>query len=316
MRYRSLGRTGVRVSELALGSVNFGPRGNPDVPACVAIVHAALDAGVNLIDTADIYSAGASEEIVGQALQGRRSGVLLATKVCGRTGDGPNDRGNSRLHIMDAVHASLRRLRTEWIDLYQLHLPDPATPIEETLRALDDLVRQGKVRYVGTSNFAGWQLAAALWAADRDHTVAVASEQPPYSLLDRRIEREVLPACRHFGLAVLPWSPLRGGELSGKYILGQPLPQGSRRARQNVDATAAGWRDRMAAVDELRPLARETGCTLSQFALRWVMQQEGVTAPIIGPRTREQLEDNLQAAEGELPKEVLERAREITARFC
>lgn len=315
LRHNLLGRTGVRVSELSLGTVSFGPRGNSDVDACVAIIHRALDAGINLVDTADVYSAGVSEEIVGRALKGRRGGVVLASKVHGRMGEGPNQRGSSRLHIIAAVEASLRRLGTDWIDLYQLHLPDADTPIEETLSALSDLVRQGKVRYVGTSNFAGFQLVSALWAAQRAHLVPVVSEQPSYSLLDRHIEREILPACREFGIALLPWGPLHGGELSGKYTLREPLPQGSRRARQNTDVESAGWRDRMQAVDELRPLAREAELSLSQFSLAWVARREGVTSPIIGPRTMEQLEDNLGAVERALPQELMDRATGITARF-
>lgn len=316
MHYNLLGRTGVHVGELSLGSVSFGPRGNPDADACVAMIHRALDAGVNLVDTADIYSAGVSEEIVGRALRGRRDDVLLATKVHGRTGEGPNQRGSSRLHIMQAVEASLRRLGTDWIDLYQLHLPDADTPIEETLRALDDLVRQGKVRYVGTSNFASWQLVFALWASQRDHLVQVVSEQPPYSLLDRHIEREILPACRAFDIALLPWGPLHGGDLSGKYTVGQPLPPGSRRARESADVDSSAWQARMRAVDELRPLAREAELTLSQFALVWVMRREGVTSPIIGPRTMEQLEDNLGALDRDVPQELLDRATELTAPFA
>ena len=240
---------------------------------------------------------------------------MLATKVQGRTGEGPNERGSSRLYILRAVEESLRRLRTDWIDLYHLHLPDADTPIEETLRALDDLVRQGKVRYVGTSNFASWQLTEALWASSRRHLVPIASEQPQYNLLDRHIEREILPACRHFGLAVLPWSPLKGGELSGKYRRGEPLPEGSRRARQNTDTSAAGWQRRMSSVDALRPLAEEAGLSLSQFSLLWVMQQEEVTSPIIGPRTMEQLEESLEVLDEELPQQLVQRAGELTAAF-
>ncbi len=315
MRYRPLGRTGVMVSEISLGSVNFGPRGNPDAAECMAMVHRALDAGINLLDTADIYSAGVAEEILGQALRGRRDSVLIATKVHGRTGSGPNDRGSSRLHILRAVEASLRRLQTDWIDLYQLHLPDGDTPIEETLRALDDLQRQGKVRYAGTSNFAAWQLVEALWAGDRHGLVPIASEQPEYSLLARRIECEVLPACRRFGLAVLPWSPLKGGELGGQYRLGEPLPDGSRRARNGTDPASEGWRNRMRAVDELRILAADAGLPLSQFSLLWVMRQDGITCPIVGPRNMEQLKDCLAVADQELAEEFDRRARDLTAAF-
>lgn len=316
MRYRPFGRTGVQVSEVALGSLSFGPRGNPDRNACTAIIHRALDAGINLVDTADIYSGGVAEEIVGQALKGRRTDVLIATKVHGRTGDGPNERGSSRLHILQAVEASLRRLQTDWIDLYQLHLPDPATPVDETMRALDDLVRQGKVRYVGTSNFAGWQLAEALWASDRLHTVPIVSEQPEYNLLARRVEREILPACRAFGLAVLPWAPLRRGLLTGKYRAGDALPPGSRYARQHEDARAEAWHRQVAVVEQLRPLAQAADLTLGQFALLWVLRQDGVTSPVIGPRTMAHLEENLTALDRILPDELAARAGMLTAQFA
>jgi aryl-alcohol dehydrogenase-like predicted oxidoreductase len=316
VRYRPLGRTGVMVSEISLGTVNFGPRGNPDAAECTAMVHRALDAGVNLIDTADIYSQGLAEEIVGAALRGRRDGVLLATKVHGRTGSGPNDRGSSRLHIMRAVEASLRRLQTDWIDLYQLHLPDAVTPIEETLRALDDLQKQGKVRYIGTSNFSAWQLVEALWASEREGLVRISSEQPEYSLLARHMEQEVLPACRRFGLAVLPWSPLKGGELGGQYRLGEPLPEGSRRARNGTDTASEDWRTRMTAVDALRRISEQAGLPLSQFSLLWVMRQEGITSPIVGPRTMRQLEDCLAVADQELDEELEARARAVTSTFA
>lgn len=315
MHYRPLGRTGVRVSALSLGSLSFGPRGNEDRTACTAIIHRALDAGINLIDTADIYSGGSAEEIVGAALKGRRRDVLLATKVHGRTGDGPNDRGSSRLHIVQAVEDSLRRLQVEWIDLYQLHLPDPDTAIDETLRAMDHLVQQGKVRYIGTSNFAGWQLASALWSSERHHLAPIVSEQPEYSLLQRHIEREILPACRAFGLAVLPWGTSRRGLLTGKYPVDGPLPPGSRYARQNQDTQVAAWRTRVSVVQQLRPLAAEAGLTLGQFALLWVMQQDGVTSPIIGPRTIEQLDENLSVLDLALPEELSAQATELTSQF-
>lgn len=295
--------------------MNFGPRGNPDRAECTAIVHRALTAGINLVDTADIYSVGIAEEIVGTALKGCRDDVLIATKVHGRTGAGPNDLGSSRLHILRAVEASLKRLGTDRIDLYQLHLPDADTPIEETLRALDDLVRQGKVLYIGTSNFAGWQLATALWTSERHRLVPIASEQPEYSLLERHIEREILPACKKFGLAVLPWSPLKGGELSGQYRRGEPAPEGSRHARRGTDTSAADWNARMATVEQLRQLAAQAGMSLSQFALLWVMRQEGITSPILGPRTLDQLEDSLQVLGRELPEELAQRAQSLTAQY-
>ena len=316
MRYRPLGRTGVQVSELALGCLSFGPRGNPDAADCVRIIHRALDAGINLVDTADVYSAGVSEEIVGRALQGRRDRVVLATKVHGRMGDGPNDRGSSRLHILHAVEQSLRRLGTDWIDLYQLHLPDAETAVEETLYAMDSLVRQGKVRYFGTSNFAGWQLVEALWASERRCLAPIVSEQPEYSLVARRIERDVLPACRRYGIAVLPWSPLKGGVLAGKYRPGESLPEGSRYLRREMDPTNAEWRARVDAAQRLQSLAQAADLTLSQFSLAWVVAQAGVTSAIIGPRTMEQLEDNLGAADVDVPLELLGQATGETARFA
>ncbi len=316
LRYRPLGRTGVLVSELVLGTVDFGPRGSLDAASCREIVDCALDRGINMIDTADIYSQGVSEEMVGRALEGRRGQVLIATKAHGRTGSGVNDRGSSRLHLMQAVEASLRRLRTDWIDLYQLHLPDDATPLEETLHALDDLVRQGKVRYVGTSNFPAWQLVEALWVSDRHHLVRIASEQPRYSLLDRRIEREILPACRHHGIAILPWGPLAGGDLTGKYRLGAPLPPDSRRARHGQDPSSPAWLRRLQVVESLLELATEAELPLAQFALLWLLQQDGVTAPIVGARSVRQLEESLYALDRRLPDGLARKAGDLTAEFA
>jgi aryl-alcohol dehydrogenase-like predicted oxidoreductase len=313
VEYRLLGSTGVRVSPLCLGAMMFGPVGNPDEAECIRMVHRSLDAGINFIDTANVYSSGASEEIVGKALVGRRAEVVLATKVHGRMGPGPNDRGNSRRHILQAVEESLRRLRTDWIDLYQLHRPDPDTPIEETLLAMDHLVSQGKVRYVGTSTFPAWQITQAALTARHLGFAPVATEQPPYSLLRRGVEREVLPACRALGIAVLPWGPLHGGELTGKYRPGAPPPAGSRRDRRAAAAEDAAFQARLALVDELRPVAEAAGLSLSQFSLAWLLAQDGVTSPIIGPRTPDQLEDNLGAMDARPAAELLARASEITA---
>jgi aryl-alcohol dehydrogenase-like predicted oxidoreductase len=297
--YRPLGRTGIRVSPLCLGAMMFGGKTSPADSA--AIIDRALDAGINFIDTANVYNQGRSEEAVGEALQrnGRRSQVILATKVHGRMGDDPNAMGNTRRHIIEQCEASLRRLKTDWIDLYQVHRPQPDVPIDETLRALDDLVRSGKVRYIGSSTFAAWQLVESLWVAKEYGLERFVCEQPPYNLLDRRIERELLPMAQAYGFGIIPWSPLAGGLLTGKYRRNAPPPEDSRYA--NLDANPL-YRRRMNdaiwdVIEPLESLAREKGTTISRLALAWCMHQPGVTSPIIGPRTMEQLEDNLGALE-------------------
>ncbi|HET7560369.1 MAG TPA: aldo/keto reductase [Limnochordia bacterium] len=293
MQYVQLGRTGARVSELCLGCMNFG--GATPEAESIQIIHRALDAGINFVDTANVYSRGVSESIVGKALAGRRDQVVLATKVHGRMGDGPNERGNSRLHIMREVENSLRRLQTDHIDLYQIHRPENETTIEETLGALDDLIRQGKVRYIGCSTFAAWQIVESLWTADARRLARFDCEQPPYSLFVRAVENDVLKVTRKYGLGVIPWSPLAGGWLSGKYKAGAALPEGSRGAKRNWDLTTESAQKRLAALPKLEQIAAEAGKSLSQFALGWVLSHPAVTAPIIGPRTMEQLEDNLGA---------------------
>jgi aryl-alcohol dehydrogenase-like predicted oxidoreductase len=297
--YRPLGRTGIRVSPLCLGAMMFGGKTSPADSA--AIIDRALDAGINFIDTANVYNQGRSEEAVGEALQrnGRRSQVILATKVHGRMGDDPNAMGNTRRHIIEQCEASLRRLKTDWIDLYQVHRPQPDVPIDETLRALDDLVRSGKVRYIGSSTFAAWQLVESLWVAKEYGLERFVCEQPPYNLLDRRIERELLPMAQSYGFGIIPWSPLAGGLLTGKYRRNAPPPEDSRYA--NLDANPL-YRRRMNdaiwdVIEPLDTLAQEKGTTLSRLALAWCIHQPGVTSPIIGPRTMEQLEDNLGALE-------------------
>jgi aryl-alcohol dehydrogenase-like predicted oxidoreductase len=297
--YRPLGRTGIRVSPLCLGAMMFGGKTSPADSA--AIIDRALDAGINFIDTANVYNQGRSEEAVGEALQrnGRRSQVILATKVHGRMGDDPNAMGNTRRHIIEQCEASLRRLKTDWIDLYQVHRPQPDVPIDETLRALDDLVRSGKVRYIGSSTFAAWQLVESLWVAKEYGLERFVCEQPPYNLLDRRIERELLPMAQAYGFGIIPWSPLAGGLLTGKYRRNAPPPEDSRYA--NLDANPL-YRRRMNdaiwdVIEPLESLAREKGTTISRLALAWCIHQPGVTSPIIGPRTMEQLEDNLGALE-------------------
>ncbi|HYF62995.1 MAG TPA: aldo/keto reductase, partial [Herpetosiphonaceae bacterium] len=284
MEHRSLGRTGVLVSPLCLGAMNFGgPTGEAE---SITIIERALDAGINFIDTANVYNAGASEEVVGKALReaGRRDAVVLATKAHGRMGAGPNDQGNSRYHIIKACEDSLRRLQTDHIDLYQIHRPAPGIPQDETLRALDDLVRAGKVRYIGCSTHPAWMVMEALATSERLGLVRYVSEQPPYNLVDRRIENELVPLAERHGLALLPWSPLAGGILAGRYA-GDGFPADSRAAR-----SGAMFTDRIspAALEVARKLAgraAERGLTSSQLALLWCKAQPAVTAPIIGPRT-------------------------------
>jgi aryl-alcohol dehydrogenase-like predicted oxidoreductase len=298
MEYQQFGRTGIKVSPLTLGCMMFG--GKTNLEDTCKIIDRALDAGLNCIDTANVYSRGKSEEFTGEALKrnGKRSEVVLCTKVHGAMHDtDPNMRGNTRRNIIEQCEASLKRLQTDYIDLYQIHRPQSDVPIDETLRALDDLVRAGKVRYTGTSTFAAWQVIEALWCAKEHHLTPFSSEQPPYNLLDRRIERELLPMCRTYGIATLPWSPLASGILSGKYRAGQAAPADSRFAdAEKNQFLKQRWSDgSLAVVEKLIPLAEAKGITLSQFALAWTMQQPGITSPIIGPRTYEQLEDNLSA---------------------
>ncbi|WP_242123856.1 aldo/keto reductase [Sphingobium sp. Sx8-8] len=300
MEYRLMGRTGVEVSPMALGCMMFGDRTTPE--DSYAIIDRALDAGINLLDTSNSYGRGRSEEVTGDALKrnGRRDQVILATKYYIRIGEGPNMMGSSRRFIIEQCEKSLRRLKTDYIDLYQQHRPNPNTPIDETLRALDDLVTSGKVRYIGTSTFAAWQVMEALWTSDRQRLNRFVTEQPPYNIFERRIERELIPMAQTYGLAVLPWSPLAAGLLSGKYGHGKaPHPDEARYARwPGNPLEKARWVQPVYdAVEKLAALAEAKGCTLSQFALAWVMGQPGVTSAIIGPRTMEQLEDNLKALE-------------------
>lgn len=314
MLYRDLGRTGVQVSQLCLGCMMFG--GRTEDKASMTIIDRAIDAGINFLDTANVYHRGRSEEVVGQALKrnGQRDRIVLATKVHGRMAeDDPNALGNNRRHIIQQCEASLRRLQTDWIDLYQLHRPESGVPIDETLRAMDDLIRAGKVRYIGTSTYAAWQLMEALWVAKELGLKRFVSEQPPYHLLDRRIERELVPYAQTYGVALIPWSPLAGGFLTGKYRPGEPLPEGTRYAGQENERTRQLFAERAFRVLEVvQIIAREKGVTPSQVALAWVGQQPGITAPIIGPRTMEQLEDNLGAVDVVLTDEDRRRLDEVS----
>jgi aryl-alcohol dehydrogenase-like predicted oxidoreductase len=296
MDYRPLGRTGVQVSPLCLGCMNFGWGTEED--DSIRMIHRAMDAGINFLDTANVYGHGASETITGKALKrdGRRNRVFLASKVHGKMNEeDPNAWGNHRFNIVKACEESLRRLQTDHLDLYQIHRPQPSIPIDETLRALDDLVRSGKVRYVGTSTFAAWQIVESLWASKELGLNRFVCEQPPYNLLDRRIERELLPMCKTYGIAVIPWSPLGGGLLTGKYRKGVARPEGS---RYEKELSAPFGRDNERAMDvaeEVGELADHRGVPASVFALAWCMNQPGITSAIIGPRLMDQLEDNLQA---------------------
>ena len=314
MDYRNLGATGVRVSSLCLGAMMFGGWGNPDHDHSIRIIHRALDAGINFIDTADVYSRGESEEIVGKALAGgRRDNVVLSTKVHGTMGNDPNEFGNSRRWIIREVENSLRRLQTDWIDLYQIHRPEPDTDIDETLGALTDLVRAGKVRYIGSSTFPASQIVEAQWVAERRGRERFVCEQPPYSMLVRAVENDVLPTCRRYGIGVIPWSPLGGGWLTGRYRKDAQLPE-SRRAQRvpgRFDMSLPGNQRKLEATEALAKLAEETGITLIEMALAFVIRHPAVTAAIIGPRTMEHLESQLTAADVTLSDEVLDRIDEI-----
>jgi aryl-alcohol dehydrogenase-like predicted oxidoreductase len=313
MEYRQVGRTGVQVSELCLGTMMFGAWGNPDQDDSIRIIHRALDAGINVVDTADVYSGGESEEIVGRALEGRRDSVVLATKFHWGMGDDPNRRGNSRRWIMQEIDASLRRLRTDWIDLYQVHRPDPEMDVDETLGALTDLVRAGKIRYLGSSTFPAHAIVEAQWVAERRGRDRFTCEQPPYSLLARGVERDVLPVCMRYGMGVIPWSPLAGGWLTGRYRKGVDTPESTRawRIPQRYDMSLPGNQRKLEAADTLAQLAEEAGISLIHLAIAFVLRHPAVTAPIIGPRTMEQLESQLGAVDVLLDDALLDRIDEI-----
>jgi aryl-alcohol dehydrogenase-like predicted oxidoreductase len=313
MELRSLGRSGVKVSPLCLGAMMFGAWGETDHDACIRIIHRALDAGINFIDTADVYARGESEEIVGKALAaGMRDHVVLATKVHGRMGDDPNQYGNTRRWITTEVDNSLRRLGTDWIDLYQIHRPEFDTDIGETLGALTDLVRAGKVRMIGSSTFPAHAIVEAQWVAERRGRERFICEQPPYSLLTRGIEADVLPVAESYGMGVIPWSPLAGGWLSGRWSTDNP-PESRRAAMvpSRYDMSIPANQRKLEMVDELRALADSAGLSLIEMALAFVIEHPAVTAAIIGPRTMEHLESQLTAADVALSQDVLDRIDEI-----
>ncbi len=294
MEYRLLGRTGVKVSPLCLGAMNFG--GPTSADESLKIINRALEAGINFIDTANIYNGGESERIVGRALKenGRRDQVVLATKVHNPTGPGPNDSGDSRYHIMRACEDSLKRLQTDRIDLYQLHRPPMTMPQDETLRAFDDLIHAGKVLYIGCSTHPAWMVMEALAISEQYHLARYISEQPPYNLLDRRVENELIPLCQKYGLAILPWSPLAGGILAGRYPPGEEFGEGTRASRTgDFFRFRISQTGRQVAV-QVAQMAKERGMSAAQLSLLWLKDQPGVTAPIIGPRTLEHLESFIQ----------------------
>jgi len=314
MDRRPLGRTGMQVSPLCLGAMMFGAWGNTDHDDSVRIIHRALDAGINFIDTADVYARGESEEIVAKALAGgRRDDVVLATKVHGAMGEDANRRGNSRRWITRACEDSLRRLGTDWIDLYQIHRPDPDTDIDETLGALTDLIRAGKVRAIGSSTFPPSAIVEAQWVARERGRERFICEQPPYSLLVRAVEADVLPTCARHGMGVIPWSPLAGGWLSGRWRLGQEPPQSTRADRlpARYDLSDPANQRKLEAADALARLAEDAGMSLVELAIAFVIEHPAVTSAIIGPRTMEHLESQLPGAERRLDAELLDRIDEI-----
>ncbi len=312
MELRPLGRTGVQVSKLCLGTMMFGAWGNADHEDSIRIIHRALDAGINFVDTADVYSAGESEEIVGKALKSRRDDVVLATKLFMPMGEEPNRRGGSRRWIIRAVEDSLRRLGTDWIDLYQVHRPDPAMDVEETLGALTDLVQQGKVRYIGSSSYAGSQIVEAQWTARERNLQRFRTEQPPYSLLVRSIELDVLPTAQRHRMGILTYSPLSGGWLSGSWNAdSSPTSPARRRLAARFDMSLPENGRKLEAVEQLAEVADDAGLSMIELAIAFVVRHPGVTSAIIGPRTMEQLESQLPGADATLDAATLDRIDEI-----
>ncbi|MGP8125769.1 MAG: aldo/keto reductase [Nitrososphaerales archaeon] len=310
MMYKNLGKTGTKVSELCLGTMIFGQQ--VDETTAIKIINRAVDLGINFIDTADVYAEGRSEEIVGKAIRGRRDDVVLATKVRGRTGQDPNGEGLSRKHIMRNLETSLKRLGTDYIDLYQVHRTDLTTPLKETMAALSDLVRSGKVRYIGCSNFPAWQLEKALRISEVNGLEAFATVQPRYNIVDRDVERELLPLCAEEGIGVIPYSPLAGGYLTGKYRPDKPAPEGSRyQLRPAMVGRYLNPRNQ-AILQVLDEIGSQTGMSLGQIGLAWLMANPTVTSPITGASKLEQLEENMGVLGRSLPAEALRRIGEAS----
>ncbi len=314
MQMRALGGTGIKVSAYCLGAMMFGAWGNKDHDESIRIIHAALDGGINFIDTADVYSAGESEEIVGKALKGRREDVILATKAHGTMGPDPNHGGTSRRWLVREVENSLRRLQTDYIDLYQVHRPDPATDIDETLGALSDLVRSGKVRAIGSSTFPADQIVEAQWVAETRGHVKFRCEQPPYHIMAREVERSVLPACAKYRMGVIAWSPLAGGWLTGKYRKAEDIDLTRGRPGRlpaRFDPSIPGNARKLEVVERLATLADDAGVSMTHLAMAFVMAHPAVTSAIIGPRTMDQMADLLAGAEVQLDDAVLDAIDEI-----
>ena len=312
MEYRPLGRTGVHVSKLCLGTMMFGAWGNTDHEDSVRIIHRALDAGINFVDTADVYSAGESEEIVGKALKGRRDDVVLATKFFMPMGEDPNMRGGSRRWIVRAVEDSLRRLGTDYIDLYQVHRPEPGVDMDETLGALTDLVRHGKVRYIGSSSYSGSQIVEAEWVARERNLERFRTEQPPYSVLTRGIELDVLPTAQRHGMGILTYSPLSGGWLSGSWSKeSSPTSPARQRLAKRFDMSLPENQRKLEAVEQLQQVADDADLTMIKLAIAFVVNHPAVTSAIIGPRTQEQLDSQLPAADVVLDATTLDSIDEI-----
>ena len=304
MEYRKLGQSGLQVSTVGLGTNNFG--GRVDEERSTQVVRQAIEEGINFLDTANIYGRGLSEERIGKAIDGIRSQVLIATKVSGSMGDGPNTKGNSRHHIMQQVEDSLHRLQTDYIDLYQIHFPDPSTPIEETLRALDDLVRQGKARYIGCSNFTAWQVCEAIWTSKALNLTSFVSAQPEYSLLNRSVEHELVPFCHTYGIGILPYFPLASGFLTEKYRQGEPVPEGTRLA-SNARAQERAFTDKnFALLGKLENFAEKRGHPIVELAIAWLLGNSSVSSVIAGATRPEQVTANARASDWHLTKEDME----------
>jgi aryl-alcohol dehydrogenase-like predicted oxidoreductase len=310
MEYRNLGKSGLKVSVIGLGANNFGWWA--DEQTSIAVINKAIESGINFIDTADVYDKGHSEEFVGKALKGKRSQVLIATKFAGLTGEGPNERGGSRYYIMRAVEASLKRLQTDYIDLYQMHVPDPTTPLEETLRALDDLVRSGKLRYIGCSNFSAWQLSDALWTSRFHNITPFVTVQTQYNILERQIEQELVPCCLSHGIGVIPWGPLGGGFLTGKYRKGEQAPAGTRLSKPmpmyDRLMNDANW-EKLA---KLEAFASERGHSVGELAIAWLLAHPWLSTVIAGARLPEQVPLNAAAADWKLNSEEFDQVNQIT----
>jgi len=310
MKYKNLGKTGAKVSELCLGTMIYGQQ--VDEETAIRIIKRAIDLGINFIDTADVYAEGRSETIVGKAIKDVRDEIVLATKVRGRTGPSPNQEGLSRKHIMRNFEISLKRLGTDYIDLYQVHRVDPTTPLNETLTTLNDLVRDGKVRYIGCSNFPAWQLEKALRISEVNGSESFVTVQPRYNILDRDVERELLPLCAEEGIGVIPYSPLAGGFLTGKYQPSKPAPEGSRGQLHPERFSRYFKPTSQTILQELKKISAETKMSMSQLGLAWLMTNPAITSPIIGASKLEQLEENMEVLNHTVPTEALKRIREVS----